>query len=343
MKKFISYASVVILLGLFIYGFFAYKKVFTANTNVSKTTYIFIPSNANFQTVKDSLAKHIINMDNFVYTAETKGFDKEFYTGRFALEPNMNNYSIIIALSKNVPLRVSYNNQETIADLANRLAQQTEPSAEDYLQAFTEPYFLEEFGLNEDNVLSVFIPNTYEFYWNVSAPKVRDRLVREYKKFWNEERKAKADSLGLTPLQVVALASIVQKETAKVDERPKVAGAYLNRLRINMPLQADPTVIYAIKKESGDYDQVIKRVLHNDLKINSPYNTYVNAGLPPGPITMPDISSIDAVLNAENHDYIYFCASVDNFGYHVFASNYNDHLRNASKYSKWVASQNYVR
>lgn len=343
MKKFIPYASVLILLGLFVLGFFAYQKVFTANTTVTKKEYVFIPSGASFQTVKDSLGKYIKNMDNFVYTAEAKGYDKEITVGRFEIAPNMNNYSLIISLGRNVPVRVAFNNQETLEKFAERLAKQTEPSTADYLQAFKDKSFLDEFEFTEENLLSVFIPNTYEFYWNVSPIKVRDKLVREYKKFWNEERMAKADSLGLTPLQVSALASIVQKESAKVDERPVVAGVYLNRLKTNMPLQADPTVIYAIKKESGDFDQVIKRVFHNDLKINSPYNTYANLGLPPGPITMPDISSIDAVLNAKQHDYIYFCASVENFGYHDFTNNYKDHLKNAEKYSKWVASQNYER
>lgn len=343
MKKFIPYASVIILLGLFVYGFLAYQKVFKPNTTVTKNEYVLIPSGATFQTVKDSLAKYVKNMDNFVFTAEAKGYVSEIKPGRFEIVPNMNNYSLVMSLGRNVPVRVSFNNQETLEKFAERLAKQTEPTTEDYLQALTDPSFLDEFEFTQDNVLSVFIPNTYEFYWNVSPIKVRDKLVREYKKFWTDERKAKADSLGLTPLQVSTLASIVQKESAKVDERPTVAGVYLNRLNINMPLQADPTVIYAIKKESGDFDQVIKRVFHNDLKINSPYNTYANLGLPPGPITMPDISSIDAVLNAENHDYIYFCASIDKFGYHDFTSNYKDHLKNANRYSKWVQSKNYER
>jgi UPF0755 protein len=343
MKKIIPYASVIILLGFFVLGYFAYKKVFTPNTSVIKKEYVYIPSGASFQTVKDSLAKYITNIDNFVYAAEAKGYDKEITSGRFEITPGMNNYSLIISLGRNIPVKVAFNNQETIEKFAERLASQTEPSANDYMQAFKDESFLEEYGFTPDNVLSAFIPNTYEFYWNISPIKVRDKLVREYKKFWNEQRLAKADSLGLTPLQVSTLASIVQKESAKVDERPTVAGVYLNRLKINMPLQADPTVIYAIKKETGNFDQVIKRVFHNDLKLNSPYNTYANLGLPPGPITMPDISSIDAVLNAENHDYIYFCASVDNFGYHDFTNNYKDHLKNAEKYSKWVESKNYER
>lgn len=342
-KKIIPYGSVIILFGIFVFGIFAYLKVFTSNTTNSEKVYVRIPSTANFKTVQDSLAKYVKNMDNFVYAAEAKGYTNAITPGRFEITPNMNNYSLIMSLGRNVPVNVAYNNQETLEKFAQRLSNQLEPSVQDFIDAFTDKDFLEENNLTAENVLVAFIPNTFEFYWNTSAIKVRDKLIREYKKFWTEERKAKAEALNLTPAQVSILASIVQKESAKTDERPRVAGAYLNRLKIPMPLQADPTVIYAIKKESGDFDQVIKRVFHNDLKIQSPYNTYANIGLPPGPITMPDISSIDAVLNFEKHNYIYFCASVERFGYHDFTSDYNEHLKNAAKYAAWVNEQNYTR
>lgn len=342
-KKIIPYGSVIILIGIFIFGIFAYLKVFTSNTTNTDIKYVLIPSDANFETVKDSLSKYVKNMDNFIYAAEAKGYTSAITPGRFEIKPNMNNYSLVMSLGRNVPVKVAFNNQETLEKFAERLASQTEPTAQDYIDAFTDENFLNEYDLTQDNVLVAFIPNTFEFYWNTSAIKVRDKLIREYKKFWTEERKAKATALNLTPAQVSILASIVQKESAKADERPRVAGAYLNRLKTGMPLQADPTVIYAIKKTSGDFDQVIKRVFHNDLKIQSPYNTYANLGLPPGPITMPDISSIDAVLNYEKHDYIYFCASVERFGYHDFTKDYTEHLKNAAKYSAWVEQQNYTR
>jgi UPF0755 protein len=191
--------------------------------------------------------------------------------------------------------------------------------------------------------MSFFIPNSYEFYWNTSADELAKKLTKEYQRFWNDDRTNKAKQLNLTPAQVYTLASIVHKETAKADERPKVAGVYLNRLNKNMPLQADPTVIYALKQKSNNWDLVVKRVMHNDLMTSSPYNTYRNTGLPPGPIFMPDMSAIDAVLNAEKHDYIYFCASVERFGYHEFAKDYNEHLKVAAKYADWVAKQNYKR
>ena len=164
-------------------------------------------------------------------------------------------------------------------------------------------------------------------------------MKTEYERFWNESRTEKAKKINLSKEQVMALASIVQKETAKVEERPRVAGVYINRLKAGMLLQADPTVIYAIKRESGDYNQIIKRVLYKDLELDSPYNTYKYAGVPPGPITMPDISSIDAVLNPEKHDYYYFVADVTNFGYHKFAKSLAQHNVNKAEYVRWVNSQ----
>jgi UPF0755 protein len=164
-------------------------------------------------------------------------------------------------------------------------------------------------------------------------------MLKEYNRFWTEARIDKAKSLNLSPKQVMILASIVQKETAKSDERPRVAGVYLNRLKIRMPLQADPTVIYAIKKSTNDFNQVIKRVLYKDLELDSPYNTYKYAGLPPGLIAMPDISAIDAVLNPEKHDYFYFVADVNNFGYHKFAKTLSQHNVNRQEYVRWINQQ----
>jgi UPF0755 protein len=185
----------------------------------------------------------------------------------------------------------------------------------------------------------MFLPKTYEVYWNITAEKFRNKMLEEYNRFWTNDRVKKAAALDLSPVQVITVASIVHKESVKKSERPIIAGVYLNRLIQGMPLQADPTVIYALKLRDNDFDQIIKRVLYNDLFINSPYNTYKNIGLPPGPIAMPDVDAIDAVLNAEKHDYIYFCASVEKFGYHVFASTYEQHQVNAKKYADWMNKQ----
>jgi UPF0755 protein len=165
-------------------------------------------------------------------------------------------------------------------------------------------------------------------------------MLKEYQKFWTNSRKEKAKKIGLTPIQVSILASIVQKESSYVPERKTIAGLYLNRLKNKWPLQADPTIIFALKRKSGN-DKTIKRVLLKDLEIDSPYNTYKNIGLPPGPISMPDISSIDAVLNASKHEYYYMCASVTDLGKHVFAKTLAQHNINARKYQNWVAKQGY--
>lgn len=255
----------------------------------------------------------------------------------------MNNNDIINSLRISLPVKLAFNNQERLEDFAGRIGSQIEADSTSLMKAFTDKAFLDENGFTEENVLSMFIPNSYEFFWNTSAEKFRDRMAKEYRAFWNDERKAKAEAQNLTPLEVSTLASIVHKETVKTDERPRVAGVYLNRLKSGIKLEADPTVIYAVKKEANDFNRVIKRVLYKDLETVSPYNTYRNFGLPPGPIAMPDVSAIDAVLNPEKHNYIYFCASVTNFGYHEFAVTPAQHEVNRQKYVAWVNKQGIKR
>lgn len=332
--------AIVAVSGLVIAGIIAtyiYTQAFTANTTFNQNeVFVYIPTGATYEQAKEELSPFVKNMDKFDFVANQRKYATNVKAGKFLLKKDMTSFDMIRALRSNVPVKVAFNNQESIEKLAQRLATELEPDSLQLVSAFTNKGFLEKNEMNSENALSLYIPNSYEFYWNISAESLADKLAKEYRKFWNPERLQKAQKLNLTKQQVSVLASIVQKETAKVSERPRVAGVYLNRLKTGMPLQADPTVIYAIKKQSGDFDQVIKRVFHNDLIIDSPYNTYKYAGLPPGPITMPDISSIDAVLNAENHDYLYFCASPDNPGYHAFASNYDQHMVNARKYANWV-------
>ena len=229
---------------------------------------------------------------------------------------------------------MKFNNQERIEDLAGRIAQQIEPDSTALLRAFLDPTFLAENGFTEATALAMYVPNTYELYWNTSAIDFRNRMLKEYLHYWTEERKALAAAQGLTPVEVCILASIVQKETAKVDERPRIAGVYLNRLHINMMLQADPTAIFAMKHHTGDYNLVIKRVTGVHTSLENPYNTYQNYGLPIGLITMPDLSSIEAVLHPENHDYFFFVADPENFGYHTFSRTYLQHKENAKEYRK---------
>ncbi len=341
-KKLVPLVLVAIVLAASIYGYSVYKKIFRNNTSFDqREVYVHIPTDANYSEVQEILSNYLENMENFTMAAEKSGYPSNIKSGRFLLEKGMNNYDILKSLRYNVPVKLTYNNQETIEHFAGRIAQQLEPDSLSILQAITDNDFLTENGFTQETALCMFIPNTYEFFWDTSTSKFRERMAKEYRKFWNEERLQKAEALNLTPHQVTVLASIVHKETVKVDERPRVAGVYLNRLNKGMALQADPTVIFAIKKHSGDWDRVIKRVMHKDTQFESPYNTYLVTGLPPGPIAMPDISAIDAVLNPEKHDYLYFCASVERFGYHEFAKTLDQHNINAAKYQRWVRKQGY--
>ena len=337
LRKIVGIVSLVVVTGGTIYGYMLYKDIFSANTAFNKEEVaVFIPTGADFEQVKTLVKPYVEDMNRFISTAEKKEYPNNVKAGKFIFTNGMNSNDLIIALRQPRTVDIAFNNQETLQRAVGRIAQQIEPDSLQLLEAFTDKAFLEENGFNEDNVLSIFIPNTYEFFWNTTATKVRDKLMKEYRRFWTPERLAKAEAQGLTPLQVSALAAIVHKETVKNDERPRVAGVYLNRLKKGMKLEADPTVIYAIKKQSGDFDQVIKRVFFKDLVIDSPYNMYKYEGLPPGPIAMPDISAIDAVLNPEQHNYIYFCASVTNFGYHEFAVTPAQHEVNRQKYVAWV-------
>lgn len=324
--------------GLFLVAsIIVYVKFFTSNTKFSKTElYVEIPTGSNYEDVQKIVSPFVENLNGFDLMASLRSYNKNVKPGRFLLKKGMGNFALIASLRRNVPVKIAFNNQERLENVAQRIGAEIEPDSLQLITAFRDSVFLKKNGLTKESVLSIFIPNSYEFYWNTSAEKFRDKMLEEYKKFWNKDRLAKAEKLGMTPEQVITLASIVHKETVKSDERPRVAGAYLNRLKQGMPLQGDPTVIYALKLRDNDFNQVIKRVLYGDLTINSPYNTYVNLGLPPGPIAQPDISAIDAVLNPERHDYLYFCASVDRFGYHEFAATYAQHQVNAKKYADWL-------
>jgi UPF0755 protein len=338
-KKIITIVAVAGLFVASIVTAYVYNNAFTANTTFNqKEVFVYIPSNATYAQVQKELEPFVKDMSKLDFVASKRAYDTNIKSGKFLIKQNMTSFDMVRSLRKNIPIKVAFNNQESLNKLAQRLATQLEPDSLQIVKAFTDPVFLKKNKFTQEDILAMFIPNSYEFYWNISAHKLADKMAKEHSKFWNHERLAKAAAKNLSSIEVSILASIVHKETVKSDERARVAGVYLNRLATGMPLQADPTVIFAIKKQSGNFDQVIKRVFHNDLIINSPYNTYLNAGLPPGPIAMADISAIDGVLNAEKHDYIYFCASVERFGYHDFSSNYTQHLANARKYSKWVSS-----
>lgn len=343
-KKLFGRIVVIGLLLIAVVGGYVINKAFTSNTKFNEEeVFVYVPTGSDYEDVKKILTNYVENQEKIDWVASQRSYDTNVKAGKFLLKKGMSSFSIVRALRLNVPVKLAFNNQEKVQDLFVRIASQIEPDTTKLNAIFTNDAFLKENGLNKDNVMSFFIPNSYEFYWNVTPEEFAEKLTKEYKRFWNDSRLAKAKALNLTPAEVYTLASIVHKETAKADERPKVAGVYLNRLNKNMPLQADPTVIYALKQKSNNWDLVVKRVMHNDLMVSSPYNTYRNTGLPPGPIFMPDVSAIDAVLSPEKHDYLYFCASVERFGYHEFATDYNEHLKVAAKYADWVAKQNYKR
>jgi len=338
----------IALIGLLImagFAYYVYNNVFTPNTAFNNgEAHVYIPTNATFKDVTNELAPLLDDIDSFSKVAQRKGYISNIKPGHFIIKKGMNNNDIINTIrSGNIPINIKFNNQERLENLAGHIANQIEADSVSLLKAMRDPKFLKDAGLKEETAMSLYIPNTYEFYWNSSAETFRDRMLTEYKRFWTPARVEKAKALGLSKEEVISLAAIVQKETAKVDERPRVAGVYLNRLKLGMLLQADPTVIFAKKKTENNFDQIIKRVLYVDLTIDSPYNTYKYAGVPPGPIAMPDISSIDGVLNFEKHDYLYFVADVTNFGYHKFAKNLAQHNRNKAEYVRWVNENGVVR
>ncbi len=334
----------IALIGLVAGGIFAYnvyQAVFSPNTNFeSETTTVYIPTEGTYTELIEVVSPIVKDIYSFDRIARRKGYVNNIKAGRYIISKGLNNNEIINVLrSKNTPIYVNFNNQERLENLAGRIAGQIEADSISLIESFRAPSFLEANKFSLETALSMYVPNKYEFFWNTSAIQFRDRMLKEYKRFWNDKRMAKAKEIGLNPSQVVTIASIVQKETAKVDERPRVAGVYMNRYNNGWKLDADPTVIYAIKKHRNDWDVVIKRVLYKDLELDSPYNTYKYAELPPGPITMPDISSIDAVLNYEKHGYYFFVANVENMGYHKFAKTLSQHNRNKKQYVNWINKQ----
>ena len=334
----IALLGIVVLAG---FSWYIYDVIFSSNTSFSEETVeVFVPTGASYTEVQELLEPYLEDVNEFNIVAQKKGYVNTVKAGRFILKKGMNNNEIVNTLrSTNEPVWVTFNNQERLEDLAGRIASQIEADSVSLMESMRDTVFLREHGFRDRNALAMYIPNKYQFFWNTSAEEFRDRMKTEYDRFWNEERLAKAKKIGLTPHEVMVLASIVQKETSKVDERPKVAGVYMNRINKGWKLEADPTVIYALKDRLQNFDTIIKRVLYADLTLDSPYNTYKYKELPPGPITMPDISSIDAVLNFEDHDYFYFVADVENFGYHKFAKTLSQHNANKRAYIRWINQQ----
>ncbi len=319
-------------------GYNLYNKIYKPNT--IKEGFLFIPTNSEFSEIENLLRPFLKRVKPFSWIAKKKNYPNTIKPGKYFIPEGMNNNELVNLLrsGRQTTVKLSFNNQDTFEKLAGRISQQIEADSVSLVTIFKDQNFIIESGFTDKTALGMYIPNTYLFYWNTSAEAFSLKMLKEYNKFWNARRLEKAKNLNLSQDEVITLSSIVQKETALVSERPMVAGLYLNRLRDDWPLQADPTIIFALKKEK-EIDFPIKRVLTKDLTVDSPYNTYTHIGLPPGPIAMPDISSIDAVLNPVSHNYYYMCASVTNIGQHEFAKTLSQHNRNAVKYQHWVNQQ----
>lgn len=334
----------IVLIGLAVaayFAYFVYGAMFSPNTAFdTDTVSIYISRDSNYQDVKKQLEPILEDIESFDALANQKKYVNNIKSGHYIIEKGMTNNDIINRIRRNnIPVRVTFNNQETIEKLAGRIATQIDADSLTLLEAMTDKTFLKENGFKEETALGMYLPNSYELFWNSSAEGFRNRMLKEYKAFWNDSRKAKAKKLNLTEAEVIALASIVYEESKQSKEQPRIAGVYLNRIRIGMPLQADPTIRFAAYKLPKYSNTIIKRVLNVHKEIESPYNTYANLGLPPGLIAMPDISAIDAVLNHEKHKYLYFVADAKRIGFHKFAKTLVQHNANARLYHNYLSSQ----
>lgn len=315
------------------FGYYAYQIVYTPNILVGKTpTAVVIPRGATFEDVQRIMDEgaYVDHLVSFSFLSKVMDYDEHVKPGRYVLDANMSNLAAIRILRAGIqePVNVTFNNVRLVKDLDDKITRNLNMKPEEFQAALVDFAMNNPYGFNKDNVLCMFIPNTYEVYFNVTPEELIDRMHTEYEKFWNEERTAKAKEIGLTPIEVSILASIVQAESIKHDEAPVIAGLYINRLKKDIPLQADPTLVFAV----GDF--TLKRVLNEHKEIDSPYNTYRNRGLPPGPVNMPEIFALEAVLNYTKSDYLYMCAKEDFSGRHNFTSSYRQHLNNASRYQR---------
>ncbi|MEE4257036.1 MAG: endolytic transglycosylase MltG [Bacteroidales bacterium] len=330
--RFLLVSLLVLIIASLVAGYYLYQAILSNNvwTPEDEAVSVYIPSGSDFEDVKQILYSQglILNRTTFEWLARQKKYPELVKPGHFLVSPGMSNDELInmLRLGEQVPVKVVFNNIRLKDQLAQKVSRQIEADSAELMHLLNDSAYLAELGLNAETALTLFIPNTYEFYWNTDAVQFMDRMKRENRIFWEGEREEKAAKLGMSRAEVMILASIVEKETNKNDEKATIAGVYLNRLDRNWLLQADPTLVYA----SGDFG--LTRVLNVHKKIDSPYNTYKYEGLPPGPICIPSIASVDAVLNAEGHDYLFFCAKDDLSGYHVFARSITQHNRNARKY-----------
>lgn len=321
----------ILLLTVIGAGIFLYKTAFQP-FSLSETVYIHINKEKDYEEVVRQL-KEKANLPSekiFRMLAERMNYPNKVKTGRYSIEDGITMPDVIRRLrsGNQAPVNLTFNNIRTGENLAGRLSQQLMVDSLSLLQAIDNPANAEKFGFNHYTFVSMFIPNTYEVYWDTNIDNLLNRMKKEYDFFWNGERMEKARRIGLTPIQVSTLASIVEEEATYADEYPIVAGLYLNRLNRGMRLEADPTVKFAV----GDFS--LRRILYRHLEVESPYNTYKNDGVPPGPIRIPSTQAIDATLSPQQHNYLFMCAKDDLSGRHNFATTHAEHARNAAAYQK---------
>ena len=325
---------VILLVFALAFGYWLYKTVMSPNVHTAdgKDVELFIPTGSDYEQMKAILSEAhcIVNEKSFNWVAQKKELPANVHPGHYVLKNGMNNNQLVNMLRGGLqtPVKVKFNNIRDVDQLAGRIATQIEADSASIANVLHNQDYINQLGFNKYTIPALFLPDTYEFYWNTDAEGFVVRMFQEYNKFWTKERKQQAQAKGLTPIQVSILASIVNKETNMTDEMPRVAGVYINRLRNNWLLQADPTLIFAWN------DFSIRRVLDRHKEIESPYNTYKYIGLPPGPICIPTPAGIDAVLNYERHKYLYMCAKEDFSGSHNFEETLSGHLINARRYQQ---------
>ena len=328
-KKIVIAISII---GLFIMGgfsYYVYNVMFASNTNFSQDfKYIYIRSNSDYYDLMQELNKYLKDTSTFNVLAKRKNYANNIKPGKFIIRKGMNNNQIINSIrSNNITVDLIFNNVKDIYDLASIVSKQIEADS----TSLVDTFFEKSNGFNEETLLSMYIPNSYNFYWNTSSEDFKKRMLKEYESFWSIDRLNKAKEISLTPTEVMILASIVNEESKEISELATIAGVYINRLNNNWLLNADPTVKFAAYKHPKYKNTIIRRVLNKHLRIDSKYNTYIYKGLPPGLISMPSIISVDAVLNYEKHKYFYFAADPENPGFHSFAKNLREHKSNARK------------
>ena len=297
--------------------------------NVPQKHVVYIPINSTYQQMLDSVATAVEDINSFAKTAKRESLEKKIKPGRYVFTPDKSNKDLVrmLSLGWESPMMLTLSgNIRSLEKLSGILGKKLAADSAVFMEYFSRENVLAECGFDAENFKGMFIPNTYEVYWTITPEQFVQRMKKEYDKFWNTQRVEKANIIGLTPQEVTVLASIVCEETNYAPEMPRVAGVYMNRLKKGIKLDADPTVKYALG------DPTIKRILFKHLKVESPYNTYINKGLPPGPITIPSIRGLDAVLDYEKHNYLYFCASPAMDGTHKFAVTLSEHNRNAKAY-----------